>query len=439
MKSTNSIKSAEAVEYSFNKVFFGLFTVIYGLAFLVNHIGLFRFDMNLYLIWPLFIVFLGLSFFRKRDVISTSLGSTIATLCVALVFISFMSSVPFGYQAVSVFPVNVEKGEGVERASININAGAGEVSIYGIESGDLVKGDIQTNLAEVRIDSQIKDSVQSVGIGMSGTRRWFGNNPKNEFYIGIDKNTPIDLNINSGASNNNINLSGVMAESVAVNTGASNVNLTMGEELEASTVAIEAGASSINLNFPKTAGVRMFVESGISSQDLPGLVSTDKNTYQSPNYESAEKKINVSIKMGMASLSVGWYEPEEKEEVFLYYYNESEDTEGTCEYRFIKPVKREVSAGGDIVKNTVELLLRGQLTEQEKSQGFTTDYPDSGFRLLNSDLNDSGRLTLEFTEVPGFTSGGSCQSGIVMEEILKTVRQFPEVKSIVFKPDTLFE
>lgn len=442
MKNENRIKSAEAVEYGFNKVFFGLFAVIYGLAFLVNQTGLFSLNIDLGLIWPLFIIFIGLSLLRKRDVISTSLGSTAATLCVAAVFISFMSPVPASYSqsANTVFPIDIMKEVGAEKVDITINAGAGDISVYGISGGSLVKGEAQTNLSEVKAESKVKDSVQSVTVGMSGMRKWFAkDNPTNRFYVGIDEETPLSLKINSGASNNNIDLSGIMAEYVSLGTGASNVNLTMGNKLDKATVKIEAGASSINLNLPKGIGVKVFIESGMSSQDLTGFVQTDKNNYQSPNYETAEKKIDVSVSMGMASLSVNWYEPESKESVLLYYYNKAEDTEGTYEYKFIKPVERKISISGDKIKSTVEALLKGELTEQEKAQGFVTEYPNPGFKLVSSKLSDRGNLTLQFTEVPGFTSGTSPRVGIIMEEILKTVRQFPEVKTIIFKPDTLFE
>lgn len=441
MKNENQIKSAEAVEYSFNKVFFGLFVVIYGAAFLINCIGLFSVNLSFALIWPLFVVFIGLSLFRKRDVVSTSLGSTIATICVAIVFISFMSPIPSDTAAVtSVLPVNIEKGAGVEKANISINAGAGGISDYGIGSGSLVKGEMRTNIAEVKAESEVKDSVQNITIGMSGMRKWFGgDSPTNQFYLGIDRDTPVSLDIKSGASNNSIDLSEIKAEYLALHTGASNVNLTMGDMLDKSTVAIEAGASSINLNFPKTVGVKIFIESGMSSQDMTGLVSIDKNTYQSPDYDKADKKIDVSVSMGMASLSVNWYEPDKKVSVLLYYYNKTDDKDSTYEYRFVKPVERQVSLGKDKIGTVVNLLLKGNLTEEEKSEGFVTEYPNSAFKLVGSELNDNGRLVLEFTEVPGFTSGTSPQVGIMMEEILKTVRQFPEVKSIVFKPDTLFE
>jgi hypothetical protein len=342
MKNKN-LKSVESIEYSFNKVFFGLFAVIYGLAFLINYTGLIYLNVNLYLIWPLFVIFIGLSLFKKRDAVSTSLGATIATFCLALLFFSFMSSAPVNPNVLSIFPLNVEKSEGAERANININAGAGEVMIYGIDSGSLVKGEIQTNLTEVMVSSQFKDSVQTVDVSMAGAKKWFNKeNLKNEFYVGIDKNTPVSLNVNSGASNNNIDLRGIEAESVILHTGASNVNLTMGEELNSADVVIEAGASSINLNFPKTAGVKIFVESGMSSQELTDFVSLEKNTYQSLNYESSDKKIVVNVKMGMASLTANWYESENKEKVVLYYYNQLEDEGNTCSFKFIKPVEREI-------------------------------------------------------------------------------------------------
>lgn len=433
-------KPTEAVEYAFNKAFFGLFAIMFGLAFLVNNSGLFSLNINLGMIWPLFIIFIGLSLFRKRDVVSTALGSTVATICVTLFFISMFSYIPVNYGEVTSFPIGISKDAGVEKANIFLNAGAGEIKVYGTDTGKLVDGELITNLMTAKIDSQTKNNIQDVNIGVEGRREWFhGSNIKNEFNIGIDKDTPVTLDIKSGASDNNIDLTGVKAESVALHTGASNVNLKMGDGLDTSNVVVEAGASSISLSFPKTVGVRLFLESGMSSQELPDFISIDKNTYQSLNYESSQKKINASVKIGMASLYVNWYEPEKNAKVSLFYYNQGQDKENTCDYQFVLPVEREISASGDIIKDTVELLIKGQLTQVEKANGFTTDLPNPDFKLLDSSLSDSGTLILNFTEVPGLTSGDSCKTGLLMEEILKTVRQFPQVKKIVFQPDSLFE
>jgi regulator of protease activity HflC (stomatin/prohibitin superfamily) len=75
---------------------------------------------------------------------------------------------------------------------------------------------------------------------------------------------------------------------------------------------------------------------------------------------------------------------------------------------------------------------------KEIASGFSTEFPNADFKLLDSSLKN-GTLTLKFSEVPGFTTGGSCRVGILTQEILKTVRQFPQVKKIELYPDLLFQ
>lgn len=440
MKKLNQTNSIDAVDCDFNKAFLGLFVIIFGLAFLANSLGIFTLNIDLSMIFPLLIVFFGLSFLSKKNIISTFFGSVVATICVCLVFTIFSIQNNYNYGAVSVFPINVSKDLSAEKAEVFLNAGAAEIMIYGIDTGELIGGSFKTNLMTASVNSKIENNIQNVDIGVRDGRKWINAvNFKNELNVGIDKNTNLILNINSGASNNNIDLTNIKAESVILHTGASNVNLKIGDVLDISNVNIEAGASSINLNLPETAGVRLFIESGLSSQELPNLTSIDKNTYQSLNYESSSKKINISVKMGMASLYVNWYKPEKKEKISLYYYNQLEDKENSCDYDFVKPVEREISNSQDIIKSAVELLINGQLTEKEKNEGFSTEFPNADFKLLESDLNEKGILTLRFTEVPGFTDGESCKVGLSMEGIIKTVKQFPQVKSVIFEPESLFE
>lgn len=58
--------------------------------------------------------------------------------------------------------------------------------------------------------------------------------------------------------------------------------------------------------------------------------------------------------------------------------------------------------------------------------------------LLNYNLNN-GVLTLTFSEVLGFTSGGSSRVILLASQIEKTALQFNEVKEVVLKPETLFQ
>jgi hypothetical protein len=438
MKKVFKVKSNEGLEYNINRAFLGIFAVIIGLIFLINNLNLYYLSVNFISLWSLFIVFIGLSFFKKKNAVSTIVGSIVTIICAFLFFYSLALSTT-NIVSFNTTPIVVTKDMNMERAEIELDAGGGEVNVYATDSDNLIEGKLITSMMESEINQSINESIQKVNISLYGKNGWMTKrqDSKNKFNIGIDKNVPVNFVFNGGGSSNTIDLSEVKAESVKINTGASTLSLKVGDSVNSS-VIVEAGASSIKLNLPETVGVRMKIESGFSSQELPGFSLINDNTYQSLNYDSKDKKIDIDITMGMTSLSVGWYAPVKKNEISLFYYNQLEDKKNTCSVNYILPVKRCVLESDNKIKETIELLIEGRLTEKEKSEGFTTEFPNKSFRLLNSTLKD-GTLTLEFSEVPGFTTGGSCRVKILGSGIIRTAKQFPEVKKVVLEPETLFE
>lgn len=87
---------------------------------------------------------------------------------------------------------------------------------------------------------------------------------------------------------------------------------------------------------------------------------------------------------------------------------------------------------------TVRFLLMGELTDEERDQGVTTEFPLEGVELLNTDLHD-GTLTLTFADPNHRTSGGACRAGILWAQIEATAKQFPGVERVQFSPEDLFQ
>jgi len=436
------INSREDLEYNINKVFFGIFAVVVGLVFLMNHLNVCFIGVNLSNLWALLIIFIGLSLFKRKNVTSTVIGSIITIICAILFFYSIASynamRTDFSNQNNST-PIIVTKDMNMKRAEIELNMAAGEINVYGVDSDNLIEGRFLSNIVESETSQSIVGSTQKVNISFDGKRDLLkdGKSYKNNFNIGIDENTPLNFVLNSGGSSNRIDLSKVKAENVLISTGASSLSLKLGNQVDSS-VTIEAGASSIKLSLPDDTGVTLNIESGFSSQEIPGFNLVRDNIYQSLNYDSKEKKIDVKITMGMANLKIDWYSPIKKKEVSLFYYNQAEDKENSCDNDYILPVKRTIVDNEKIIVNTINLLLQGKLTEQERKEGFVSEFPNKNFKLLNSNLKD-GVLTLTFSEVPGFTSGGACRVKILGSEIIRTAKQFSEVEKVVFEPETLFE
>ncbi len=83
-------------------------------------------------------------------------------------------------------------------------------------------------------------------------------------------------------------------------------------------------------------------------------------------------------------------------------------------------------------------MINGELTDDERAQGFSTEFPNPDFKFLNLSLTDDV-LTLTFTTVNSFTSGGSCRVGLLAKQISLTAKQFSEVDEVRFEPYSLFQ
>lgn len=133
---------------------------------------------------------------------------------------------------------------------------------------------------------------------------------------------------------------------------------------------------------------------------------------------------------------------EQKKSVRLYYYNQEKDMDengnALCSRQGLEAVEREIQITQTPIQDTIKLLLKGGLTQTELESGISTEYPLSGFKLKSTSLND-GVLTLEFNDPENKTGGGSCRVGILWFQIEETAKQFPEVNSVKFIPEELFQ
>ena len=128
--------------------------------------------------------------------------------------------------------------------------------------------------------------------------------------------------------------------------------------------------------------------------------------------------------------------------VKLYYYNSSkdQDTSGNvmCSRGGLEAVERNITLTKTPIQDAIKLLLKGELTSQERTQGIATEYPLPGLELEGASLKD-GVLTLTFNDPQNKTGGGSCRVGILWFQIEATAKQFEGVSSVRFMPEELFQ
>ncbi|MDP3988718.1 MAG: GerMN domain-containing protein [bacterium] len=128
--------------------------------------------------------------------------------------------------------------------------------------------------------------------------------------------------------------------------------------------------------------------------------------------------------------------------VTLYYYDPSQDLDGEgnvlCSRQGLVSIARRVPKTDTMIRDTINLLLKGNLTQEERAEGITTEFPLEGFNLVGFS-RVQGTLTLTFDDPNNRSSGGSCRAGILWAQIEKTAKQFSGVEEVHFFPEELFQ
>lgn len=135
-------------------------------------------------------------------------------------------------------------------------------------------------------------------------------------------------------------------------------------------------------------------------------------------------------------------QPAPVENIRLYYYDPRKDSDAQgailCSAQGLVPVERHLERRLGNLEETVRLLLRGELTTEERADGVTTEFPLDGFELAAAIL-ENGTLTLTFEDPQGKTTGGACRTSVLWAQIEATARQFPGVEYVRFLPEDLFQ
>lgn len=127
--------------------------------------------------------------------------------------------------------------------------------------------------------------------------------------------------------------------------------------------------------------------------------------------------------------------------VKLHFYNPELD-QGPggeqCSRNGLVAVKRVIPKTTTPLRDVIQLLLRGELSDEERANGVTTEYPLPGLSLKSATITN-GIATLTFIDPQNKTVGGSCRVSILWHQIEATARQFPSVTSVRFIPEQLFQ
>lgn len=265
--------------------------------------------------WPLILVFVGLgmiwdNFQRRRNPNAApgiSVGSTIGIL--AFVFVlaillwhghsytrrhRYFSEPRHTSQTVNL--------QGAKTARVKLEMGAGQLNIDGSSAHSLDADFAFTDsFEEPRVDYHVTAGAGEITISQDSRSVHFGNS-KNEWNLHFTKDLPLELRVDMGAGQGNLDFREIPLTRLDLNLGAGQVDVDLTGDRKADLTAdIEGGVGQANIRLPKRVGVIAHASGGIGSISVHGL-KRDGESYTNEAYGKAPATIHLKVEGGIGEI-----------------------------------------------------------------------------------------------------------------------------------------
>jgi hypothetical protein len=196
--------------------------------------------------------------------------------------------------------------EGAARAEVGLHMGAGELRLRGAAQAPLLEASFEFNRERNRPEVGYRVFGEKGILEVRHARRRgvnFGST-RNRWNLVLGNAVPLDLNVDLGAGQSDIDLRGLKLVRVEIDMGVGEMNLDLrGPHAAGFLVKIDGGIGSGKLDLPAEVGVRVKVDGGLGSIDAHGLTKQG-GAYVNDAYGKSPITIEVDIDAGIGSLDL---------------------------------------------------------------------------------------------------------------------------------------
>lgn len=300
-----------ARQWNVGGIFWGLLLVLVGVILLLDNLGVIKADFsNVWQLWPVVIIGAGLSLLSLRGWVGAVVSFVVAVLLLGLVAFAVVDN-PLRSNTRSSSEVQTtalsDSADGAKSLDVEVNVGAASIEFGSSDSRQGVEAVQRSNRPSLEHSAKTEGDTREIEFrtkqwGFS----WFGS-LRNDIAIDLTRSLPVALTIDSGAVSVSGDLSQVRLSSLNIDTGASSVDLRLGQKEPRQTVVIDAGASDVTLHIPKSSAIRVEMNGGLTSTEIEGADKLSDSLYQTADFDRAESQITLRVDMGASSFQIKRY------------------------------------------------------------------------------------------------------------------------------------
>ncbi len=316
---------------SYKKVFWGVILILIGSLFILKNLEIIYFDWEIiFSMWPVLLILWGISILPMKSGIKLILS--LASIVIAFLVVDqyeekvyngfhlWDRDMEFNYKGDRDWKdeeyntYQWEQGqkltadyEGVEKASLDFDAGAGKFMISEASKDYLAtfirKGEggkysmkTRTNGEEQYIEFQLKTAKFSTKDDVD-----------NSVNVILHPDPLWEFDFDIGAAKIDFDLSEFKTKEIDIDGGASSIDMRLGDRYNETVVEIDAGASELNIEIPRGSGCRVETSTFLSGKSLSGFKEVESNNYETSNYKEASHKIEIKIQAAISDIKITRY------------------------------------------------------------------------------------------------------------------------------------
>jgi hypothetical protein len=303
----------------------GIILIGVGLILLADNLGYVGSYVwvELLALWPVLLIAIGIELaFKKSQMKMLALLSPLIIL-IAFIYAISASWTNDSYESYRIFSKHSSKttklqleeftvgsDSDIKSLDVEIDFGVGELWL-GPSSDKLFDGDFEyrrrkplcrydSDGDEGRVRIQTKDMTR---FNFFDRKQY-----KNDARIFIADYIPLNLDIDIGAADIELDLSELMVTDLILDSGAAKVDLKIGCRAEDVKIDLDTGASLIRLLVPHEMGLKIDADIALTSTNFRSMdLEKRGGNYYSDNYDTCQCRAEIGIDSGVSRIELDYY------------------------------------------------------------------------------------------------------------------------------------